>query len=372
MFAKPISLILVYIVTVFNLVVIFSPFLAFTIPFINFENNSIIVNSSLYQKIKFAVYFIIFLTSFLMLFYLLLDMIFGFSVRASLKNCVRHEKLKDYDFLSGVFDQVKSKFGQKSVRLYVKNSAEINAYAVGSFGTKAVVLTSGLINHYLVQCQDAKKFLYMLRSIMGHEMSHLINKDFLPTFLIIINQKATNFIASFLRIIFSFISRILTFMPYSGKFSAALMIDFYNISSFLLTAFNRFVVYGIYEFLRRFISRNLEYRCDKQSAQAFGGSNMAAALVMLGKSGYFTLFSTHPATTKRIKKVENVKMKDRVINPQFFDSLANYFALMFLVIICLIFAKQAAVDLMVREYLKNHEILHAKLSVLTKILAKLF
>ncbi|MBM5783047.1 MAG: hypothetical protein FJ368_06495, partial [Pelagibacterales bacterium] len=259
MFAKPISLILVYIVTIINIFVIFSPFLALVIPFVDVQNSTIVLNSGLYQKIKFAACFVLFLTSFLMLIYLMLDLLFGFSVRSSLKNCIRHEKLKDYDFLSGVFDQVKNKFGEKSVRLYVKNSNEINAYAVSSFGTKAIVLTSGLINHYLMQCQDAKKFLYMLRSIMGHEMSHLINKDFLPTFLIITNQKVTNFISSFIKIIFIFISRILSLMPYGGRTSSSLMIDVYNISSYFLTAFNRFIVYGIYEFLRRFIGRNIEY-----------------------------------------------------------------------------------------------------------------
>ncbi len=161
-------------------------------------------------------------------------------------------------------------------------------------------------------------------------------------------------------------------MPYGGSTSSSLMIEFYNISSYFLTAFNRFIVYGIYEFLRRFIGRNIEYRCDKQSAQAFGGTNMASALAMLGKSGYFTLFSTHPATARRIKKVQNIKMKDSVIGARFFDSIANYFALMFLVIICLVFAKNAGVDLMVREYLRNHETLNNQIYGLVKILAKFF
>jgi len=298
-----------------------------------------------------------------MLFYLFLDFLFGFSVRSSLKNCKRFEKIKDYDFLSDIFDQIKTKFDEKTVHLYIKNSDEINAFAVSSFNKKAIVLTQGLIKHYLVECQDPKRFLNAIRSIMGHEMSHLINKDFLPAFLIITNQKATNFVSSILSIIFVFITRLTSMIP--GLRSHALIVnDIYLIIRFILTSFNRFVVYNIYEFLRRFVSRSIEFRCDRQSAQAFGGQNMAFALSMLGKSGYFTPFSTHPGTAKRIKKVQSVKMTESTIGARFVDSIANYFSIMFLMIICLLFAKQAGVDIMLRRYIQDHEVINRKLMIL--------
>ena len=372
MFAKPFSLVLVYIVTVFNIVLLLSPVLALIVPFVKIQNNLLVLDNDIFQKVKFVFLFLCFLVSFFMLVYLVIDFLFGFSVRSSLKGCMRYEKIKDYDFLTELFDQTKNKFGEKNVKLYIKNSDEVNAYAISSLGKKAIVLTSGLINHYLNECQDPKKFLYALRSIIGHEMSHLVNKDFLPTFLIITNQKVTNFISIILHVAFSFVIRIAYRLPYGGRMWGRVMSDTYMVLNFVITAFNRFVVYNIYELLRRFISRTIEYRCDRQSARAFGGQNMSRALSMLGESGYFTLFSTHPKTIARMKKVENIKITDSIIKPGFFDSLSNYFALMFLVVICLYFTKQAKVDIFVRIYLQDHETINRKLSALWHLISRFF
>lgn len=372
MFAKPLNLILVYIVTVFNVIILASPVLAVAVPFMDFSDNSLTIDYNLYYKIKTAFIFLAFAVSFLMLAYFFLDFLFGFSVRSSLKNCTRHEKLKDYDFLSDVFDQVKNKFDEKYVRLYVKNSDEINAFAVSSLGGKAIVLTRGLINHYLIECSDPKKFLYALRSIIAHEMSHLVNKDFLPTFLIIANQKVTNFISNILRLAFNFIAEVLRVLPYGGNAMYNAMHNVHTILNVVINSFNRFVVFNFYEFLRRFVSRSIEYRCDRQAAKAFGGQNMSFALSMLGESGYFTLFSTHPRTIKRMEKVREIELSDSVIRPSFIDSLSNYLAFMFLMVICLYFAKQAHVDLMLREYIRDHHAIHRKLSMLLHLVTKFF
>jgi Zn-dependent protease with chaperone function len=371
MFSKPLSFALVYIVTVFNVIVLASPILAVALPFISFNHNVVSMDYGVYAKIKLSFLILAFAVSFLMLCYLVLDFFIGFSMRSALKNCVRYEKIKDYDFLTDLFDQVKNKFGQKSVKLYVKDSDEINAFAISSLGGRAIVLTRGLINHYLVECDDPKMFLYAVRSVISHEMSHLINKDFLPTFLIITNQKVTNFASSILHVIFSLTVRSLRALPFM-RGTSKIMSDAYTILNFIITAFNRFVVYNIYEFLRRFISRSVEYRCDRQAGKAFGGQNMALALSLMGEGGYFTLFSTHPGTKARIKKVENVKIQDAVVHPGFFDILANYFSLMMLVVICLYFAKQAQVDLFVREYIKNHETINRKISGLWQLVSKFF
>lgn len=361
MFSKPFSLMLVYVVTVFNIMILFAPIVAVAIPFITIEGNMLSIENTVLDKFKFAAAMLMFVISFLMLLYLVFDFLFGFSVRASLKKCTPYEKIKDYDFLTDLFDQTKSKFGVRNVKLYIKNSDEINAYAVSSVSRRAVVLTRGIINHYLSQCEDPKDFLYALRSIIGHEMSHLVNKDFLPTFLIITNQKVTNFVSRAFHRFFNLVIIILDFAPYGGRYMSRVTYATYTALNFAITSFNRLVVYNLYEFLRRVISRSIEYRCDRQSAKAFGGQNMSFALSMLGKSGYFTLFSTHPATQKRMKKVENIKISGSIVKPGFFDSLANYFSLMFLVVICLYFAKQAQIDIFVRRYLRDHEAIHAKI-----------
>ena len=98
---------------------------------------------------------------------------------------------------------MKKKFGTKTVKFYISNSKEINAFAVGSFGRKAVVLTEGIINHYAENSENEEEFLLAIKSILGHEMSHLINKDFLPGILMITNQKVTNFASFILGIAFN-------------------------------------------------------------------------------------------------------------------------------------------------------------------------
>lgn len=158
MFAKPFNLILVYIVTTFNIVILSSPLIVFLIPFANHMGSGIEIPDNVLAKFNMALFLIIFLVSFFMLIYIFLDFLFGFAMRSSIKGCQRFEKNKDYDFLSKIFDEVKDKFGQHNVKLYIKNSQEINAFAVSSFWGKSIVLTDGIINHYLNNSQNPKEF----------------------------------------------------------------------------------------------------------------------------------------------------------------------------------------------------------------------
>ena len=372
MFAKPLKLILIYILTVVNIVFLIAPIIATIAPFVDFTKNSVVIEYSLAYKIKIIVALLIFLTSFFMLIYIFLDFLFGFSLRSSLKNCKKFDKVKGYEFLKEIFSQTQEKFNCKGVKLYIKNSNEINAYAVSSMSSGAVVLTKGIIDHFLVSCADSKEFLLSLRSIMAHEMSHLINRDFLPTFFVISNQKATNFVSKLLHYFFFFQINLFNKIPYIGKFYGSSIFYIYQIINFILTIFNKYVVLVIYNFLNKFASRSIEYRSDYQGALAFGGSNMVSALEKLGKSGYFTIFSTHPSTKSRINHVKFVKQSNEIITPKFFDKLTNYFAIMILITICLYFAKQANIDGIVRNLIKNHEFIYRKLSYLWHLIKQIY
>jgi len=336
-----------------NFLLLALPFLIAIFPIMDIEKDQVILAKYIVFNPKIALLILIFLISFLMLCYLFLDFIFGFSVSLALKDCKRYEKLKEYKFLHTIFEEVRSKFSCKSVKLYIKNNEEINAFAVGGMSKKAVVLTSGLINHYANNTENDQQFLSAIRSILGHEMSHLINKDFLPGLLIIINQKVTNFVSGILMLFF----RIIIY--FSGYFRiqsrvASIMFLVYNFSNWILTCFNRFIVNNIYEFLKNFLGRSIEYRCDRQSAKAFGGINMASALSLLGKSGYFTLFSTHPATQRRMKKVEVVEEKNAVICPSFFSKISNLASIIILPLICFYAAHLSRVDLIIEHYVHNN------------------
>jgi Zn-dependent protease with chaperone function len=355
MFSKPLSLVLVYILTIFNFLILILPFLAAIFPFMHIEGNNIVLAKYISFNPKLALLSIVFMISFLMLCYLFIDFIFGFSVRLSLKDCKPYDKTGNYDFLQGIFDEVRSKFSNPSAKLYIKNSEEINAFAIGGMGRKLIVLTSGLIEHYASNTENDQQFLASIRSILGHEMSHLINKDFLPGLLIIINQRVTNFISSVLMVLFKITIQFATYFRIQNKRAAMIMLTIYNIVDWILNFFNRYVINGLYNFLRNFLSRSVEYRCDRQSAKAFGGINMAFALSMLGKSGYFTLFSTHPATKKRIKKVETIEEKNAVIKASLLSKISNFASIMILPFICYHTAHLSEADEVIKLYIYyNH------------------
>lgn len=372
MLSKPISLFLVFVITSCNMVFMLSPLLLLAVPFIEIKGNFIVIEADIFAKIIFVLWFAIFVVLALMIFYLFCDFLFAFSMRYSLKKCKGYEKIKDYDFLTDLFKQVQDKFGCYSVKLYIKDSDQVNAFAVGGMGRGAIVLTKGIIEHYLVASANPKIFFYSLRSIISHEMSHLVNKDFLPSFVIIANQKVTNFISMILQKFFGIIINFISGIPLIGDGGAYLLKFCYLAMMQFLLFFNRFVVFAVCEFLRRFVSQQIEYRCDNQAGRAFGGQYMAAALGMLGKSGYITLFSTHPSTKARVKKVEKVKIEDRVILPKFSDSLANGLSIIFVFLLLIYSAKMAKIDLILHEILIHHELIYHKLTLLWQLLQKIY
>jgi Zn-dependent protease with chaperone function len=372
MLTKLINLVLIFIVCCCNFLFVLSPFLAILVPFIEYNGKEFYIATVIVVAVLKIFSMAIFLICFLMILYLFLDYIFGFSVRSSLKNCFRYEKYKEYDFLTAVLSQVKEKFAENSVRLYINKTNEINAFAVGSLGSKNIVISKGLIEHFLLLYPEPKSFLSAIRSVMAHEMSHLINKDFLPAYIILINQKFTNFVSFILHFIFINLSRFLSMMPYGGRSFANMIYNSYIFLNYFITFFNRIIVFNLYEFLRKFLSRSIEYRCDYQASQAFGGKYLASALSMIGGNGYFTIFSTHPSTKSRIKRVEEVKKTDVVIKQSIFDAIANYLAFMFLIFTTLSLAKFAKIDIFIREILQNHENIYRKLSYLWQLISKIY
>lgn len=372
MFSKPLSLFLVFVISACNLVFMISPLLLLGAPFIEIHGNFISIDDDILQKLFFIFWLAIFLVLSTMSLYLFIDFLFAFSMQASLRKCTRFEKIKDYDFLSDIFRQVKEKFNYSSVKLYIKDSDQINAFAVGSLGRGAIVLTKGIVNHYLVLSQNPKIFLYCLRSVISHEMSHLVNKDFLPSFVIITNQKITNFFSKIVQRIFEMLIGSIELIPFIGKMSSAVLKVCNFVMLRFLLFFNQYVVFAVCEFLRRFVSRSTEFRCDNQAGKAFGGKYMANALEMLGNSGYFTLFSTHPSTKARVQKVAEVKIVDHVILPKLTDSLANGLSFIFLFFLLIYSAKMAKIDLILREILINHDEIYHKLSVLWRLIQRIY
>ena len=83
----------------------------------------------------------------------------------------------------------------------------------------------------------------------------------------------------------------------------------------------------------KWFGRSIEYRCDRDSAYAVGGDSMVLGLAALGKGSYFSIFSTHPRTKNRIKKVQAVRRTGQDVSPSIFNTLANGISIFTVVIV---------------------------------------
>ncbi len=325
---KLLSFILVYILSIVNFVIILSPLLIFIIPIMISQSEYIKSDSTL--TIILLMFLIV---SLLMILFMIIDFLFGISTRHFLKDTKEYTKLKDYDVLEGVFEDIKLQFNKHNVKLLISSSEEANAFAIGNMGRQYIVITKGLISAYLIQLKDKEYFLSCIKCIMGHEMSHLINKDYLPALLLQMNENATDIVSKIIFTCFNIIINILQLIPFVGGLLASFIITIYNGIDFIISFFYKYIILSIYKFFQLKISRENEYRCDIQSSEANGGEMMAKALSIFGEEGYTTIFSTHPKTSSRIAKVKNIEQSYGIIKPRCGNALINFIFVLFMILV---------------------------------------
>ncbi|MFC1659168.1 M48 family metallopeptidase [Pseudomonadota bacterium] len=288
-----------------------------------------------------------------MLIYILFDFVFGFSVRSITKNCKNYEKYEDYKFLGPIFEKTKKIFGVDKVNLLIEDSDSINAYAVASTGNRNIILTTGLIEHFLDYSEEAEEFRNAVSGVIGHEMSHLVNKDFLPGLLLKASERATIFVSELINFLFRIISKILTFIPGIGILLNNLIVRVYNLTHQVIMFFHKYIVINLYMFILKQISRSIEYRCDRESCYAFGNQGMKTALSFLGDNGYFTLFSTHPSTKNRIKKTDAIKTLKKRIRVSIINRLSNTLSILAIIYISIFAGIYAEIPKLLEMYGQN-------------------
>lgn len=340
MFTKIFNFICIYFLSIINFFVMLMPITFFLVV------GYLIGNKDIIKYIHYLTFLCISIISSLMLLSLFFDLLFNRTVNYFIRNC---NKVKDDDIFYDIFESVKKKFLIGNVDLVIQNSDEINAYAVGGFRKNVVVLTKGLISSYKEKTSDTQEFLICIEGILAHEVSHIVNKDFLPGLLIMVNEKADKILSKILFLIFNIFTRILSLVPYIGVTLSNWIISFYNFLDSSIMFFYNKIFLNIYYFIKLQISRNIEYRADKQGAQTIGGKNMAFALSLLGKSGFFSLFSTHPRTSSRVKSVRSVKIRN-YIRPVAFANLCMYLSLLFLIFISIYSYQKANLPQLIKDY----------------------
>ncbi len=327
MFSKIVNLALVFILSIINIIIMLVPLALILSPMIyalyyyNYQYN---------YTLKLYLYFFLSVTVLAiisyMLVYMVSDFLFGLTVRSYSKGAIPISKagfLNGHKEIEQAFNYLKKRFNLQNVELLISPSLVINAYAIGSMRKKAIVITVGLANNIHNNSVNDHQYVDMLAAILGHEFSHLVNKDFLPGMLIYSNQKISNGLSWIFANIFISLANILRIIPIIGKPIALLLSLIYKIVNKALNLFYKLVFLPVYNFIYKWFSRSIEYRCDKDAAKIFGGKNMANALKTLGKGSYFSIFSTHPKTAARVNHVQNISPTAGIIKPSFLGQLVN-------------------------------------------------
>ncbi len=331
MFSKLLSFILIYILSVINFVIILLPLLLIIVPIIASKIELID-----HESIMSMIFFAFFSVSCIMNFMILIDFLFGISSKKFLKNTKECEKLADYSILLTVFDEIKDKFNKHNVQLLISSSLAPNAFAVGSMRSEYIVITKGLIDKYLMKFGSSENFLISMKCIMGHELSHLAHKDYLPTLLLEINEYSSKIVSKIIYQFFRIFITLFKIIPVIGNFITYAFFGAYKTINYLIMFFYKYITLPLYKLIYLQINRSKEYRCDKQSSMANGGLSMVSTLSILDDKGYSTLFSSHPSIKKRIKYVQNIEESAKKIKPLPGTSFINFLAV-FLVFMLPIF-----------------------------------
>ncbi|GMO60675.1 MAG: hypothetical protein Ta2D_06260 [Rickettsiales bacterium] len=321
---KLLSFISIYILSIINFAILLLPLIVVFMP-IAFTGIPLATNSII------SIVLLIFLfINVIVLLALIADLLFGFTTQSYIKSTTPYLKIKNYDLLTKGFEDLKLQFKTPNVELRVSNEDQINAFAVGCMQKKCIVITKGLVSAYLMNCKgNIGQFTNNMNCIIGHEMSHLINKDYLPGLLLHLNEMATNFISKIIVSILKMFFCLFFYIPFIGSYLGKLLIYIYKTINFIIKFFHNYIVINFYKFLQLKISRTYEYRCDMQSAIANGGKEMASTLSFLGGEGYTSIFSTHPSTKSRMQKVINIEKQGTLISPAGHNFIINTFALLF-------------------------------------------
>ncbi|PIR37448.1 MAG: hypothetical protein COV35_10170 [Alphaproteobacteria bacterium CG11_big_fil_rev_8_21_14_0_20_39_49] len=352
MFAKPFIFLLTFMLTIANFVFLLIPASLVFFPLY-------IIFNDFFAKAFWDI-FLLFVSMICVftLLYMFFDMLFGFTAKF-LNRRARHISImtaipRQQEIMDS-FQWLRSKFGVENTRLLIDTDGEvINAYAIGGSNNQTVTLTLGLIFEIHRRYKDDEElYVRAIQGIMGHELSHLVNKDFLPGLLTASSYTINHYVANMMRIFLLILANVLLFIPFIGWYIKVFIYKTYNFVTWFCGLFLRWVYMPVHGFLMKWFGRSIEYRCDRDSANVVGGYSMVLGLAALGKGSYFSIFSTHPRTKSRIKRVENIRNRGADIRPSVLNSVANGISLFTIVFV--MYATTFSIDWenLERNYIKE-------------------
>lgn len=328
MFSNPIRITLSFFLMFVNFIFLLLPFIIAITPGLNYLKQKQHVTVDIEQFVYLSMFSIVLLV----VLYIVLDLIFGFSIKPLFRHASKVDDLPDFKWLENAFYEVKQRFAIGTVHLYVEDSDVINAYAVASLGRRRILVTTGLIQHFYNSSSSEEEFMDAIKGVLGHECSHLMNWDFLSGLIERANSFATFQVQKIFTFVLNLFANILLIIPVVGTLLSSFIIALNNLTVSVLGLLDRIVITPVYHLIDKKTSRINEYRCDRQSAEAIDEKSMIVTLSLLGNDSYTSLFSTHPSTLSRIVEVYKTDQKSTAVHPSYFAKFFGLFSLLFILL----------------------------------------
>lgn len=324
-FINPLSSFFATILTFLHFLIILLPFYLTLLPLLNYLEKEYI-----YKTPDDLIFYILIGMFCFTILYLILDMLLGFTIKEFIKGTIEVNKEEKLQIHQKLFEEVLKQFKIKNVKYLIKESEEINAYAVASFRKRFVIVTTGMLNHIESTFDNVEDRQKALKGLMGHELSHLINWDFLPGLIILSGKSVSVFIEKIFGVILNITINIVQIIPIVGGLISTFIAFSYNILSILLRVVYKFIIQPLFLLQERYLGRLVEYRSDYQSTQSLSWEHTYCSLyslLSLNGNTYHSSFSTHPNTISRILNIYKITDSNKVISVSFFS---KYFGIILL------------------------------------------
>lgn len=324
-FINPLLSLFATLLTFLHFLIILLPFYLTLIPLLNY-----LEKESIYRASENLIFYFLVGMFVLTIIYLLLDMLFGFTIKHFINGTLDVKKEDGLQIHQQIFDEVSKQFSLKNVKYLLKESEEINAYAVASFGRRFVIITTGMIIHIENTFDEIEDRQKALKGLIGHELSHLINWDFLPSLIILSGSNVSAFIEKIFGLVLNIVINTVRFVPIIGTLLSIVMVYSHNILNMALKFTYKFIIQPLFLLEERYLGRLVEYRSDYQSAQALDREHTYCtlfSLLSLDGNTYHSSFSTHPNTISRILNIYKITDSNKKISVSFFS---KYFGIILL------------------------------------------
>ncbi len=263
-----------------------------------------------FDTFVFGIKVLLFCISFILCAYIVLDVVFGFTVFSKTR------KLKGYKFSMRYsklchtpFEEIKQIFQIPSTKLMISPDAEEKAYTVASIGKSFICVTTGALDSLKMKSQSDEEFQEVFKALIARQAVTLMEGHHLVQSVFDINKSVTSFTKWVNALFFRFCGGVFKIIPVVGVPLQQICFVASKSIAFVLEGINLALLL-IYKIATSISAGIDDSYCDCIAAETVGGTSVAKALSFTEKADY-KIFSTATNIHKRIKKVAGIAKKDK-------------------------------------------------------------